>query len=247
MKKYLLLLPLLLLIVVSGSLAPSVQAASYAVTQTAHNSGTTVSTITVTITSSGAGHLLVLNFFESSGSAPTISDSASDTWTLADSLSGGYLYYLVGCPAGITSVTATTGAGNDILMVVREYDCTPAVTALDVSAKSSGASNPQGSGNTAATSTTNELVVGAATATQPFASTPILAVGTGYGNFEEDLFTFGGVKTTSNSIEDKLVTSTGVQSAGFANANTYTVNVICAAFAMPVPATRRRASHSSVY
>jgi len=142
-----------------------------------------------------------------------VTDGAGNTYTKIQeqnevgtgiSISTWYAYNVL---ATTTVNVAFNDLANNCSVIIREFSGTTTTDPLDKSAKTSGSSTSPSSGDTVATTVATELVVGSMA--KYVAGTNTL--GTGYGN----LTATGGIGSKYLIIEDKVVTSTGVQVGDF--------------------------------
>lgn len=149
----------------------------------------------------------------------SITDTQSNSYTQILTETGDerkiWVYSVASANAGSTTTTVTYGTGEfaDTILFLREYSGLNTSSLVDVSASgNSGTSfvTSHASGTTASTDTADELVVGFVGSSG--SSDPVFTVGSGYGNllagFGFDSFTYGAIK-------DRIVSSTGTQSATF--------------------------------
>lgn len=135
--------------------------------------------------------------------------------------------------AGANSVTINFGASTFGAVIIAEY---PPLTAVDKTAFGTGTGSALASGNTAATTSANELIIGWGGSLSQDSDGWV--AGSGY--VEEQVsqqFQFA----TSMAFEDKVVSSTGVQNAGqtatpTATPYTWSMSVVTLTFPAP-PAT----------
>jgi hypothetical protein len=167
-----------------------------------------------------AGNFIVLAI--TAGSADTIAsvvDSLSNSYTLATSDASAdrttWVYYAQNITGGACTITVTYGAGQfpDSIVQAREYSGLATSSALDVSVSANtGTSfvNSHPSGTSVTTTQNDELVftvVGSSGSADPVFTAPA-----GYGNLAAqsgfDAFTY-------SAIADKIISTTGTQSATF--------------------------------
>jgi len=187
------------------------------------------SSVSVTMDATAAGNFLVIGWTTAVATSESISsvvDSAGNNWTNAYSQTdvtgnASGVYYLPSASnlGGITSVTITFGqAQSGCLAQVREYTSLQnPVTALDKTTHQLSSANPATSGASASTTVNTELVLGVANTLNASAN-PNWSAGTGYSNFVESLFNFGGPVFIYLGMEEKEVSATGAQTATFVNA-----------------------------
>jgi hypothetical protein len=133
--------------------------------QTIANSVSAATSLTVTPgATTGANHLLVLSIVDADvTTAPTITDTAGNTWVKAVSSDYTYprqgLIYYCQNAAAITSVTITPSASQYIYAQFYEVSGIATSGALDVTISASGSSTAP-TATTAATSVASEFAVG---------------------------------------------------------------------------------------
>ena len=167
------------------------------------------------------GSLLVLGIareIATSGVVVSVEDNNGNTWNKIDASSaegytGGELWYVQNANAGSTTVTVTITASqfHDLVLICREYSGIATTGALDVHTWDEDADFVQShsSGATSSTSTDDQLVVGFSSGTEKPGG---YSAGSGYGNLIEQ----GGFDDfRSAAMEDKIISSTGTQTATF--------------------------------
>lgn len=216
---------------------------SYTLVQ--HPSATGTTSVTVPLASTGSGNLLLMGWTSAvatSVSVTSVVDSASNSWTSAYAIqqdvsgNASSVYFLPSSSnlGGITSVTITFGqAQSGALAQVREYSGLQApVTAVDKTTHQLSSVNPATSGASAATTVATELVVGIANTLNASAN-PNWSAGTGYANFIQSSFNFGGPVFIYLGLEDKEVSSTGAQTSTFVNPGSASTATVVATFKEP--------------
>jgi hypothetical protein len=178
-------------------------------------SGTGTLTTSAFAGSTTTGNLIVVGVSFDSGTLNTVtavSDSKSNTYTKILDLDGTqdvtlwYAQNITGGASHTVTVTFNSGAGAALGFVAQEFTGIASSSSLDKSVIAQGTSTTPASGNTAATTQADELVVGVL----GFSSTSTsITLGSGYSNL-------GSVTGTnlSAALESKVVAATGAQSAG---------------------------------
>lgn len=147
----------------------------------------------------------------------TVTDNKGNTWARAFSQASGgadvELWYSQNIQGGASHVVniSNTG-GNNIVAILREYSVGALTGLFDQKASTIGTSTAANSGASPTTTAINELVVGIAGDSD--GSTQVYAAGGGYGNLSFQTGSSGAI-----ALEDKLVTTTGAQTANFTLTN----------------------------
>ncbi len=179
--------------------------------------GTSLST---SISPTGAGNLLVVCVNTGSGSISSITDNKSSSYELIQKSSYGnfYMYYLKNAQAGITNITTNFGyAGAN--MVVAEYSGVDTTSPLDrYSTYNNGfnGGNNWTSGSTSETSQSDELVVGCAM--------DLYLINNTFSSAEN----FTARKTQSNALflQDKNVSSIGAYRSTGSRSGNYGYQIV---------------------
>lgn len=206
--------------------------ATPAIVQTKSSSTSVAASQTATWNSNTTtGNLIVVvlyTAFQTFSVVSSITDSQSNTYTKIDNGTDNNpdieFWYAKNITGGTTpTITATFSAGTQVTaFIAREYSgIDPNPLDAHVIGTTTGTS-PASSGNTSATTVTNELVVGYAIASN---ATPTFGAGTGYGNLNTFAISGGDL-----ALEDKIVTSTGTQAATFTMGVAISVTVGVATF-----------------
>jgi len=205
------------------------------------NAGGYNNTHSQTLTSSvTAGNCII--FALTAGASATISsvvDTLSNLYTLAVTDASAdrrsWIYYAQNISGGSCTITVTFGVGQfeDSIIQAREYSGLATSAVLDVTqSQNSGTSfvNSHPSGTSATTTQADELiftVVGSSGST-----TPVFTVPSGYAN----LATEGGFDAfTYSAIADRIVSTTGTQSATFGSTEFVRSQTLLATFKADTP------------
>ena len=175
------------------------------------STGTTITSIYQAFASNNAaGNLIVvaIGFAYTSGvTISSVTDSRGNAYQVGQALlnPGGAaqaIYYAENIKAGANTVTVNCTPGVKFPSLrIHEYSGLATSNSLDVSAGASGSTTSMSSGATAATSVAAELVFGAV-----YSVGSVTSVGSGFTLRVQDTY-------TSALSEDKIVTSTGAQTA----------------------------------
>lgn len=181
-------------------------------TKTGATSGATSFTM-VWSSNTTTGNLIVVVVGIITNTVSSITDSQSNTYTKATNGKANSndveIWYAQNITGGTTpTITVNTSASGTSSGIAQEYSGLTA-SAFDKAVSGTGIAGTASSGNTAATTSANELIVGGVAMG---ASTP--TAGAGYGNLTVNSTT----ATNKVAIEDKRVTSTGAQAATFGGA-----------------------------
>jgi hypothetical protein len=194
---------------------------------------------TITFSPTNSGDLLVVCISTSAGGgSPTVTftDNLSDTWSTAQATvndgNGAYhsIFYLLNCPAGITTLTATFNGGTPgtCNMVVAEYS--GLASYIGVATKNTQASPGTGTNaitsNNVNVSTQPALLLGY---TYDINQNNVSAAGTSPLAFT---LRYGASQNTGQAFEDARVTATGNALANFTTIHgTDTFTTFAVAFA----------------
>jgi len=186
------------------------------------NGGGYVNSYTVTMTSNTTtGNTLLACITAGSADVPdTITDSRSNTWTLIQDKTEErktwmYMAYNISGGSTVINIGWADGVFADSITQVREYSGLVTTNPLDVYTSSNTAGGyvqSHSSGATAATTQAGELVIGCVGSGGDQGVTVGYTAGSGYSNGLEQK---GFDRYTWQAIEDKLITSTGAQTATF--------------------------------
>jgi hypothetical protein len=182
-----------------------------------------------------AGNLIVLAI--TAGTSDTISsvtDNLSNTYLLAVNDASAdrrtWIYYAQNIAAGTCTITVTFESGQfpDSIVQAREYSGIATTSALDVTISAdtgTGYENAHPSGTSASTSQADQLVFTAVGSSG--SASPAFTVPSGYSNFLEqagfDAFTY-------SAIADKIVSTTGTQTASFGSTEYVRSQTVLATF-----------------
>lgn len=189
------------------------------------------STVTCASWTATAGNMLVAiaeaDTVASNGITITGNNSASFARVISTVTSGNFdlevwVAYNIAGGAGQTVTAADNGGGVDSLIMVEEWSGAALTSALDQSTGQSltGLSSYT-SGNTAATSQANELIVGALAVT----AGTVLTAGAGFTNLNTVTTAFSQL-----AFETKVVAATGVQAATATSVATSACSISCSTF-----------------
>lgn len=198
---------------------------AYAIAQTKAGQATATSFTIVWANNTTTGNLIVVGVGVITGTVSSITDSQSNTYTKATggnaNNNDGEIWYAQNITGGTTpTITVNLSATVTASGLAQEYSGM-AASAFDKISSNTGIGGTGSSGNTSATTSNNELIVGFVA---NGSGTP--TAGTGYGNLTLNSAT----STNVVAIEDKRVTSKGVQAATFGG-TTSIWSVCCATFA----------------
>lgn len=153
------------------------------------------------------------------------------------------IYYAYNIGSGSNAVTvASANAGTQYSIIAREYSGLTTTDPLDKTANSgtSGNGTTPSSGATATTTQASELVIGMAANWLSYTFT----AGSGYGNIANA----SDAGNSSLGMEDKIVSSTGAQTATFTQSGSWNWGCIVATFKAGVfvfvPKTNPRANRA---
>lgn len=180
-----------------------------------------------------AGSLLVVGVIAGSADNVTsISDNRGNAYSLVDTVVPNdrklWLYYAYNAVSGPTTITVNFDAFPDSVIIAREYSGATTSNPLDVSAKSTNASNYQQTHSTAASPATNQaaelvVVLGGNSGN----TNPGYSAGATYGNLVTqngfDIYTYG-------MMEDKRVTAAGSQTGTYSTTEFVIGGAILATF-----------------
>lgn len=187
---------------------------AYAVVQTGNSSNAGSTSQGTVMGNTTTGNTIIATFSLLTNTVTSVTDSQSNTYTKRRELTSNNSTISIWVAENITGGTTPTVTGNfsnisTVNILVREYSGLAAAS-FDQSAGAGGVAGTASSGNTSTTTQANELVFGAVHSSS---NTP--TAGAGFGNFATNI-TQGSPRL---GIEDKRVTSTGVQAATFGGTN----------------------------
>lgn len=203
--------------------------------------------LATTINGTGSGNLIVVSVNCNTTTAPTVTDSASQTYTNAVSISSGtsinYIFYKANTASGVTSVTVSDTTSTAINVVIAEYSGIATTTPLDQThSTATTAATAWTSGATSATTQASELLIGSDMTNQHANTTQI--AGTNYD--EVGYITNTGAVNMVDFLEEDYVSATGTYAAtGTASQNdnnyaliaTFKTATLPAGFTIPGAAT----------
>jgi hypothetical protein len=196
---------------------PPVATNGLAQVATTYNSGATTSLSNDFESANIAGNLIVVGgYFGGNGQTLTVSDTRGNTYQLAATVSQTsdnhqiWIYYAENIGGGANTVTASVPVSTtDAAFFIAEYSGIVTSGALDKTSSAMGSGSSISTGNTAATSAANELLIG------------MIGMSAGssgfnmFSGFEEKGFVKQGPGNNNNvaALADKLVTATGTYAA----------------------------------
>lgn len=176
------------------------------------------------------GNLVVVFVGHQSGTVNSVTDSQSNTYTKILDRSGGLaegsLWYAYNITGGTTpTVTVTISSSQRLHAIAKEFSgIENGSDPLDVFASAASTSTTNhSSGATATTAQNDELVVGMLTVGT---YTGTITAGSGYGNLVNQNTQVSG----KISAEDKVVSTTGTQTATFTSSGSASLGIAVATF-----------------